>query len=464
MLAGAVVAVGSLATPFVFPTVSRGQQPGQSGRPGGPQPDHRPRRRPASPRCRARAAVHDQQRRHRSICGSPLSTTSTAGSGHRRRCSRAARSNVADFPAAIGSRRRGRTHDEQRLGDGRRHPGRWLPVPYPTTKVTGLKGNDWYADDEGLSVRSTTRACAARLHGVRFLDPEPHARSAGERRNAPAYTCGSRYLEVPGDTPAIIAQTAGRWPAGGEQLRPRPRAADLLPQRRSPTRRHPGGRGLRRHGRRHRRRVPAEEGRILRPFRVGDGDHGAHARHPVARRGRLPAGAVDLQPRQRRSRSTSHDLHAWPELYFQGIGWLRFEPTPGAVTCRATGGAAVGDSTIDPSATPTATPTATPRRATRSPTTTTLPTAIRSECGNGHRRSPIIGGIRSAAHPASPSPRPRSASARASAGGCGCAARAAAAAAGLGGAARHRAGSRVGGSRHRDPAGVRRTARRGAGR
>jgi hypothetical protein len=26
---------------------------------------------------------------------------------------------------------------------------------------------------------------------------------------------------------------------------------------------------------------------------------------------------------------TSDDLHAWPELFFDGIGWVRFEPTPG---------------------------------------------------------------------------------------------------------------------------------------
>jgi hypothetical protein len=26
---------------------------------------------------------------------------------------------------------------------------------------------------------------------------------------------------------------------------------------------------------------------------------------------------------------SSGDLHAWPELYFEEIGWLRFEPTPG---------------------------------------------------------------------------------------------------------------------------------------
>ncbi|HTP17358.1 MAG TPA: DUF3488 and transglutaminase-like domain-containing protein [Streptosporangiaceae bacterium] len=28
---------------------------------------------------------------------------------------------------------------------------------------------------------------------------------------------------------------------------------------------------------------------------------------------------------------TSDDAHAWPELYFQGAGWLRFEPTPGGI-------------------------------------------------------------------------------------------------------------------------------------
>ncbi len=35
---------------------------------------------------------------------------------------------------------------------------------------------------------------------------------------------------------------------------------------------------------------------------------------------------------------TTHDAHAWPELYFQGFGWLRFEPTP-------VGGAGQGSAT-----------------------------------------------------------------------------------------------------------------------
>ena len=28
----------------------------------------------------------------------------------------------------------------------------------------------------------------------------------------------------------------------------------------------------------------------------------------------------------------SSDAHAWPELYFPGAGWLRFEPTPAVRT------------------------------------------------------------------------------------------------------------------------------------
>lgn len=31
-------------------------------------------------------------------------------------------------------------------------------------------------------------------------------------------------------------------------------------------------------------------------------------------------------------RVTTRDAHAWPELWFQGIGWLRFEPTPDGAT------------------------------------------------------------------------------------------------------------------------------------
>jgi hypothetical protein len=35
-------------------------------------------------------------------------------------------------------------------------------------------------------------------------------------------------------------------------------------------------------------------------------------------------------------RVTNADAHAWPELYFTGVGWLRFEPTPGGATGQGT--------------------------------------------------------------------------------------------------------------------------------
>ena len=43
--------------------------------------------------------------------------------------------------------------------------------------------------------------------------------------------------------------------------------------------------------------------------------------------------AVGLPRRRRRSGRapgvySADDMHAWPELYFDGAGWVRFEPTP----------------------------------------------------------------------------------------------------------------------------------------
>lgn len=68
--------------------------------------------------------------------------------------------------------------------------------------------------------------------------------------------------------------------------------------------------------------------------RVGYCEQFASAMAVMARTINIPSRvAVGFLNGQRTAQGTvefsSHDLHAWPELYFPGSGWVRFEPTPG---------------------------------------------------------------------------------------------------------------------------------------
>ncbi|MBA3527706.1 MAG: hypothetical protein H0T91_00005 [Propionibacteriaceae bacterium] len=86
--------------------------------------------------------------------------------------------------------------------------------------------------------------------------------------------------------------------------------------------------------------------------------------------------AVGFLPGERKGdhwEVTIRDMHAWPELFFAGFGWVRFEPTPASVTGTAPAwtvpnsdrpsGSASDDPTNQPSAaepTPSAQPSAAP--------------------------------------------------------------------------------------------------------
>ena len=68
--------------------------------------------------------------------------------------------------------------------------------------------------------------------------------------------------------------------------------------------------------------------RLLPALRRHDGHDGP--RPSASRRGSSSASSpADKSDRRRHYVFTSHDVHAWPELYFGGVGWVRFEPTPG---------------------------------------------------------------------------------------------------------------------------------------
>lgn len=66
------------------------------------------------------------------------------------------------------------------------------------------------------------------------------------------------------------------------------------------------------------------------------------------------------------------DAHAWPEIYFPDMGWVRFEPTPASQS----GAAPVYTApTASPSPTPTPTPTRTSQPTTSAPSSSVAPTA-----------------------------------------------------------------------------------------
>ena len=79
------------------------------------------------------------------------------------------------------------------------------------------------------------------------------------------------------------------------------------------------------HQRRRPGRLPPAAPRLLRAVRRRDGGHGPGGRR--ARPGGPGLHAGQVQPDGSRL-ITTDDAHAWVEVYFQGLGWVPFDPTP----------------------------------------------------------------------------------------------------------------------------------------
>ncbi|HEU5223549.1 MAG TPA: DUF3488 and transglutaminase-like domain-containing protein [Candidatus Lumbricidophila sp.] len=209
---------------------------------------------------------------------------------------------------------------------------RWLPTPFPADRVTGLNGL-WAYDELSRAIRSTQPDTLGQRYLVEqyVLEPTPtqlRRKSVIERPEI------AQFLELPQEAGIDRIADALQQVVGTIQ-NPYDQAVELQSWFRD-------GAFL------YSETAPAQAGydgsgtEVLARFldaKAGYCIHFASAMALMARIlgipsrvavGYLPGTLTDrTEDGQKLSEVTSHDLHAWPELYFEGVGWLPFEPTPG---------------------------------------------------------------------------------------------------------------------------------------
>ena len=234
---------------------------------------------------------------------------------------------------------------------------KWLPIPYPAVSVD-VEG-DWRYDDRTLDVM--TPVADTTTAGLDYSAVGQSVRASTEALvSAPPpsrriFVDGTR---LPDEVPPGLEELAREVTEGAQSSFER---AVMLQQ------------WFRRDGGFVYSVERSEEGNGLEQLerflgtgegsRVGYCEQFSAAMALMARSIDLPARVAVGFLRPDRSGSewvySTHDLHAWPEIYIQGAGWLRFEPTPAAENVAApaytTGRIPAPEEFEAPSSTPSAT-------------------------------------------------------------------------------------------------------------
>lgn len=200
----------------------------------------------------------------------------------------------------------------------------WLPVPFLLRDV-GVGDADWsyVPTDQTVTAKSKTAAAGLPTYDVAYstMDlPELQLKIAG----APPPDIVSRYGEVPADIPAIVSNTASAVTAGATDDYERALLLQNFFRNRdefSYDLNAGYGYGY---------QAMAE----FLEERRGFCQHFAATMAMMARILDIPSRVVVgfLEPERSSGGEyvfTSDNVHSWPELYFDGVGWVRFEPTQG---------------------------------------------------------------------------------------------------------------------------------------
>ncbi len=256
----------------------------------------------------------------------------------------------------------------------------WLPVPYPPTSVD-VSGR-WVVDTSTLNIRAQGRTSTTQgqRYQVQQLAVAPTAE--GLRDAAPTPTdVQERYTRLPQDLPPEIEQRARE--VVGNETSPFLQAAALQDWFRSS-----GGFSY---------SLEAPEPRSASAIgdfltqKTGYCVHFASAMALMARTLGIPARvAVGFLPGAQLGDGswavTLQDAHAWPELYFEGAGWVRFEPTPGSRTGSAPSWTVAPVAQLTPTTAPTGT------AASSAAPSTSAASSAASTAGSAADQAPGAGG------------------------------------------------------------------------
>ncbi|MFF3003144.1 transglutaminaseTgpA domain-containing protein [Kitasatospora sp. NPDC057940] len=228
----------------------------------------------------------------------------------------------SSFPAPEGLRDANLPRIEGEFQISDRLEKSWLPMPYPAASVQVPNRSDWKLDPFTRTVLPTNdRAIRSLRYHVSALDVRPTANELRTASTAPQ-DIRDHYTALPQDLPPVVAQQAHEVTA--KATNDYDRAMALVnwftgPQFQYDTAVN-GGTG-------------SNAIAVFLRDRKGFCVHFASTMAAMARTLKIPSRvAVGFTPGDAKGGNvysvTGRMYHAWPELYFTGYGWLRFEPTP----------------------------------------------------------------------------------------------------------------------------------------
>ncbi|GAB2906594.1 DUF3488 and transglutaminase-like domain-containing protein [Nonomuraea sp. N2-4H] len=195
----------------------------------------------------------------------------------------------------------------------------FLPLPYPPRQID-IDG-DWRADVDTLMVFSTREEAAGAEYEVRTTEPEPTADLLDATDSLPS-EADDRFLALPENLPPGIRELADEVTA---EARTRYEAAVML-QKFFTT---DGGFIYSLETQGHSNSALAD---FLLRSRAGYCEQFAASMAVLARLVGIPSrvaiGYTGGTKVGDHWEVGTNDSHSWPELYFEGVGWLPFEPTP----------------------------------------------------------------------------------------------------------------------------------------